>query len=81
MCLDAGVPVHGSVLERIRRCGLVGGGVSLGVGFPLKTQRLVLLSACSPCDVGVGQDVSSQLLLQRHTCLHATVLLTIMTMD
>jgi hypothetical protein len=37
--------------------------VSLGVGFPLKTQRLVLLSACSPCDVGVGQDVSSQLFL------------------
>jgi hypothetical protein len=32
VCLGAWTPVDGTVLRSIRRCGLVGGGVSLGVG-------------------------------------------------
>lgn len=51
---------------RIRRYGLLGGSISMGVGSEASNQRpslaFSLLSAC-------GSDVSAQLLLQHHACV------------
>lgn len=58
-------------LRRIRRCHLIGGGVSLGLGFEASKTHdrfnlaLFLLCAC-------GSDVSSQLLLQYLSGCHSS---------
>lgn len=59
-------------LGRLKRCGFVGEGVSLGAGFPVCHFLYFLF---------VDGDVSSQLLLQRRVCLPITVLPTMMGMD
>ena len=51
-------------LGRIRRCGLVRGGLSLRVGFEVSNATLFLLAfSLSFCLVPGGQDINSQLLL------------------
>ena len=64
-------------IKRIRRCGLIGGIVALGVGvgwrwsFEVsKAHARPSLSHLLPLD----QDVEFLLLLQRHVCLCATML-------
>jgi glycine/D-amino acid oxidase-like deaminating enzyme len=61
-----------ALLEEVRpcwrRCGLVGGGVSLGwtLRFPKSHARPIYPFPLLPV---IGSDVGSQLLLQRHPCL------------
>ena len=56
----------------IRRCGLVGGSVSLWVGFEVldvqARPRVSLSSCCLPI-----QMENSQLLLQHHACLYTNM--------
>jgi hypothetical protein len=55
----------------IKRCGLVGEGVSLGVYLEvLKGHTRSSLSLSPTC----GSDTGSQLLLQHHACLPAAKL-------
>ena len=60
------VPVGGTVWGRIRRCGLVGGGVSLGLGLeaskgPFNSQSFLL-----PCGCGSRSELSAVPLLYHH---------------
>lgn len=64
-------------LGRMRKCGLVGGSVSLGTDF--EVSKALTISALSP--VLVHPDGSSQLLLQHHVCLPAVALCHFMVMD
>ena len=69
-CLYSGSLVGRTILGRVRRYGLAGGGVSLRVGFEVSkahTRPSLVLSLPPTC----GSDVSSQLLLQCHACLYA----------
>lgn len=59
-------------LGRLKRCGFVGEGVSLGAGFP------VCHFLYFPF---VDEGVSSQLLLQRRVCLPITMLPAMMVME
>ena len=66
-------------MGRTRRCGLVGGGVSLGAGFEVSKVSHIP-SALLP---HAYQDVSSELLLQHYdVCLLAAMLpiMTVMTL-
>lgn len=58
-------------LGRIRRYGLIGGGV-IGAGF--KVSEAYSHPQCSLCFPFVDQDVSAQLPPQGHACLPVTVL-------
>lgn len=58
----------GRLLKRLTRRGLIGGDVSLGVGFEVSRDypRLTI-----PFPAACGSDTSSQLLLWCHVCLRA----------
>jgi hypothetical protein len=54
----------------IRRCALVEGGLSLGVGFEVSKTH----ARTSLCFLLMDQNVNSQLLLQLRSCLPAAML-------
>jgi len=69
------------LLRRIRRYGLVGGGVSLEVGFEISKAhtRPTLGSSLPPV---CGSEVSSQLLCQQHhACLPTAMLSAVLIVD
>lgn len=57
---------------RIRRCGFVGGGVSLGVDFGFSKAQTFPISFL--CPLLLDKDVCSQLLLQHHAYLPTAML-------
>jgi hypothetical protein len=65
-------PSWWNYLGRIRRCGLVGEGMSLGAGFGI--QKPMPFSANSPPHA-CGSDVISQLPFQHHACCHASCMI------
>jgi hypothetical protein len=74
---DCLVPSLWNYLGRIRRCGLTRRNVSLGADVRLQTA----CAQCALCSLFVDQDVSSHPLLQCHTCLPVSILLTMIVID
>ena len=68
-------------MQRVRRCGLVGRGVSLGVDSEVAEAHVILISAFLLSLLLMDQDVSSQLLLQHHAGFSAAMLLMMMDKD
>ena len=68
-----------TLFERIRKCGLVGGSVSVRWVLFLVSE-VQAKSRATSCCLQI-QMYNSQLLLQYHVCLCATVLSTMSIMD
>lgn len=67
-------------LERMRRCGLVGRGMSLAASLEVSQIDAILVSSLSDLWL-LSQHVSSQLLLSHHAGLSAAMLLIMMVKD
>lgn len=69
------------LLGKIKRYGLVGGGLSLGMGFEISKAQAVSSNGPDLLPGLVYEDVNSRLLLQHHASLTDSILHTMMVMD
>jgi hypothetical protein len=65
------VPSWWTYLERIRRCGLVRGGASLGVGFEVSKIHAILVSSLSASNLQIRCKLSAYCSSAMPACLPA----------